>query len=908
MIQIPSQLFLRGLITYFNSENKIFLPVRSRQDIRVIHSKLFIKILAIALSFSFIHIIPPGIPTLDPSPVLTPGNANNTACTSFRDTVPADTVRGAHTKERLTETVSHSASDSIVVNLKDRHTVLYNHAKLDYEGNHLESGIIEIFFKQSLVEAKGLTDSTGYAQKPLFREAEQSTTQDSIKVNFDTGQALIYGMRSRQGELYTGAEISKKVNDSTVYSRNIFITTSDKPVPDYHINIYKAKVIPGKRIIAGGSQLYLAQVPTPVYLPFAYFPITRTRTSGILIPTWGESASRGYYLRNGGYYFAVSDYFDLALTGDIYTNGGWAFRTRSNYALRYKFRGNLQFNFERAINSLPGFSDYSKTDNYNIRWSHSREAAANPNTRFSASVNLGSSKYYRQSLNEAGTNNFLRNDLSSSVSISKKFAGTPFNASLSVTHSQNTNTGVIQMTLPSLNLNMDRIYPFASKHGGKTNALRKTGLTYSMQSAYHIRTTDELFFKPQMFEGARKGMQHRLGMNTNMKVLKYFTLNPSANYKETWYLDYISRHFDEENQTVATDTLNGFKSFREYSTGVSLSTNIYGTFRFKKGRLKAIRHTIRPSVSYSYRPDFSFYDDTYYDPVSGEETAYSPFEGGLYGTPGKGLQNNIGISVNNTFEAKVMPKDSTRQKPEKITLLNNLRFSTSYNMSADSLRWAPVNVSTGINLFKNQLRINLSARLDPYALNAANQRINTFNINNGGSLFRLPSANMNISYRLSNETFKRNSSSKSNSGSQNDLDEGIPEEGFTTGTGDKGKRKQNISLPYRHKIPWNLNLSYSFHYSDARRENEITTHVVNFNGNIQLTGKWDVGISSGYDFLQKDLTHTRLNFQRDLDSWRMNFSWVPFGNSTYYFFIGVKSSLLSDLKYDKQRLPDKRIF
>jgi hypothetical protein len=455
---------------------------------------------------------------------------------------------------------------------------------------------------------------------------------------------------------------------------------------------------------------------------------------------------------------------------------------------------------------------------------------------------------------------------------------------------------------------MDRIYPFASRSGASRNALQKLGLSYSMQTAYKIQTTDALFFKNEMFHGARKGMQQRVGLGTNMKILKYFTLNPTANYKETWYLDYIQKRYDPSSGGVVKDTINGFKSFREYSTGVSLTTNIYGTFRFNKGRLKAIRHTIRPSISYGYRPDFSFYDDTYYNPATDEQVAYSPFEGGLYGSPGKGIQNNIGISINNTFEAKVMPKDSTAVKPKKITLLNNLRFSTSYNMTADSLRWSPVNVSTGINLFKNQLRIDLTAQLDPYALNAENQRINLFNIQNNGSLFRMPNANVNIGYRLSNKTFKPDKKDSENN--TNDLDEGIQEQGISqasTGNNQKSKKREKYT-PYRHKIPWNLSLSYSFHYSDGHRENEITTHVVNFNGKIDLTPKWSVGLSSGYDFIRKDLSYTRMNFYRDLDSWKMNFTWVPFGNSTYYFFIGVKSSILSDLKYDKQKLPDKRLF
>ena len=336
--------------------------------------------------------------------------------------------------------------------------------------------------------------------------------------------------------------------------------------------------------------------------------------------------------------------------GDVYNNGSWGLRTESSYVFRYKFSGNFSLRYENLIRSVKGFDDYSKSSNFNIQWSHSQDSKSNPNARFSASVNLGSSKYFRESLNEVNSSDFLTNTLSSSVSYYKKFVGTPFNLNATASHSQNTNTQEITMTLPSLQVNMDRVYPFAGKGGIKKNALQKIGMNYSMKGDYRINTVDSLFFKPQMFETAKAGVQHTASANTNMKVFKYFTLSPSANFKEVWNWDYINRYYDPTTGTAIKDTVRGFKSFREYNAGVSLGTSIYGVFNFK-GRLKSIRHTIRPSISYGYRPDFA---DKYNQQVQKsidptDILTYSPFEDGIYGRPGAGLSNSIGINISNVL-------------------------------------------------------------------------------------------------------------------------------------------------------------------------------------------------------------------------------------------------------------------
>lgn len=827
---------------------------------------------------------------------------------------PKDSI--AKPKEFLESIIVHNADSLIRQDMKNKKILLYKNAHINYNDIDLTAGFIEIDNNTNIITAKGIKDSIGsYSQRPIFKQGSEESTQDTIKFNFKTEKAKIWGLRTEQQGIIIRGEVSKKHNDSVVFIENIKITTSEKEHPDYYIDIKRAKFIQNKKLVAGTSQLVIADVPTPVVLPFAYVPLTKGRTSGVLMPTWGENSRQGYFLQNGGYYFVVNDNFDLALLGDIYTNGSWGMRAESGYAKRYRFSGNFNFKYENLINSLKGFEDYTKTTNYNIRWSHSQDTKASPNSRFSASVNLGSSKYYKESINEYNTNAFLTNNLSSSVSYYKKFVGTPFNTSLSVTHSQNTNTEEIDMTLPSLQVNMDRVYPFTGKNGAKTNALQKTGLSYSLKADNRIKTTDAFFFKKEMFQDAKSGIQQNVALNTNMKALKFFTLSPSVAYKEVWYFDRLNKTFDDVANAVVTDTVSGFNAFREYSGAVSLSTTFYGMFKFKKGNLEAIRHVVRPSVSYSYRPDFSSYNEIVQksaDPTDFLE--YSPFQNGIYGGPGIGISNSLNFTLDNNLEAKVRKKDSTETEAKKIILLNNLNFSTSYNMAADSLKWTPVAVNAGTKIFKDKLSLNVRATLDPYAIDVNGKKINTFNINNGGSLFRLTNAGVTMNYSLSSKKDDKGKKTSEEKNAQENNSEGIFGENLNTTNqqmdnkaSDKNKVKE--TKLYQSNIPWTLQLAYTLNYTNANREQEISSNSLMFSGDIELTPKWNVGVSSGYDIKNAGFTYTQLRFSRDLDSWKLNFNWVPFGDrQTYYFFIGVKSSMLSDLKYDKRQVPDRVLY
>ena len=838
------------------------------------------------------------------------------------DTISVDSLKKP--KEFLEDIIKKKATDYIFNDFAKKNTTLYNNAEMYYQDIELKAGIIIIDYENNLAYAKGIVDTTGvYTQRPIFKQAGQESIQDSLIYNFKNEKAVIYNTTTEQSGVTIHGKLTKRENDSTLYISNAKFTTSLKDKPDYYIGTKIIKVVPGKKVVGGLSQLYLADVPTPAILPFFYAPLTKERSaSGIKLPTYGENSTQGFFLQNLGYYFAISDYVDLSVLGDIYTNGSWGLRFESNYALRYKFSGGFSLRFENLITSQRGFDDFAKRNNFYLRWNHSQDTQSNPNARFAASVNLGSSQYFRESINEINISRNITNTFSSSISYYKKFVGTPFNMNMSLTHTQNTNTEQIDMNLPSLQLSMDRIYPFAPKSGTKKNPIQNIGLTYNMDLQNRVTTSDDDFLKAGMFDDARSGMRQTIALSTNAKVLKYVTLSPSLNYNEVSYLKTIAKNYDPSlvaGDQVVTDTINGFDSYREYSGGVSASTNIYGMFNFKKGRLQAIRHTMRPSISFNYRPDFSFY----YDEVQQSEDPddfreYSRYDGGIYGAPSRGLSSSIGFTLNNVLEAKVMPKDSTSTEAKKITLLNNLNFSTSYNMAADSLKWSPVRMSASTSFFENKLSLNLSGTLDPYAINTNGSKINTFNINNGGSLFRLTQASVNTSYSISSKELGKNKeeSAKNNNrregqNNKDPLEDDLLGGDLTTRDSkfDNQEPEKKTAKLYNAELPWNISFRHTMSYSNSRRQNEISNNSLQFSGDVELSPKWNVGISSGYDFKRKGITPTSINFERDLDSWRMSFNWIPFGNRTsYYFFIGVKSSIFSDLKYDKRNTPDRRLF
>ena len=819
-------------------------------------------------------------------------------------------------KNVLEGIVKMNAKDFEKIDQKKKQLTLYNQASIKYTDFDIKAGIIVYDYEKKQVYAGRIKDTAGnYIQRPVFTQGTNIVEPDSIVYNNTTGKALIWNSRTKQGEMNIKAEISKRENDSVVFMKSARLTTAkDIDDPEYYFYVTKVKFVPKKKVVVGPTNLVIADVPTPIFLPFAYFPMSEKSTSGFIIPTPGQNNRQGYFLQNGGYYFALSDYYDLAILGDYYTNGSYGLRAESKYARRYKFNGQVNFRYENNIQSERGFPDYVNSKQYNIQWMHSQDAKAAANSRFSASVNLGSSQFFRQSVNMVNVGSTLNNNLSSSVSYSKTFQSVPqVNMSLSATHSQNTNTEQIDMTLPTLQASVDRIFPFASKDGVKKGFIKNINIQYNIRGENRIRTADSLFFKPQMFRDARTGFQHSIPINTNFKILKYFNISMGAAYNEVWTLNTIKKYFSPIENKVITEDLKGFETFRTYNFSAGIGTTIYGTFNFGEDKkIQAIRHVMRPNISYAYTPSFEKYFDTYAIDASGLTTAeYTKFDGGLFGAPGKNFSNNVGIELSNTFEAKIVDKESKKGESKKIMLINNLNFATNYDITADSLAWTPMRVSGGTLLFKDKLNLNFGATLDPYAIDNAGQRINTFNIENGGSLFRMTSANLTINYEFSSTDGEKQSNQQNlqNGGTGDDLfgrNTDLSDSRQSLFNKEETQDEEKNTEWYNTKLPWDIRLAYSVTYNNSNRQNEISSHSLMASGNFELSPRWKVGLSSGYDFKQKGVTFTQFRFERDLESWRMSFDWVPFGTNTYWgFFIGISSSVLSDIKYDKRQLPDR---
>lgn len=830
-------------------------------------------------------------------------------------------------RETLTDVVDAFAKDYKRLSRKENKMYLFNEAEVIYGDMIINAGRIILDNKSQEVFAAGIVDSTGaYTQMPSFKQGDNLIEPDSLIFNFKTQKALVFNSRTEQGGFKVKGEISKRQNDSIYYLANAkFTTAEDVDDADYYFFARKIKFVPNSKIVTGFVNMYIADVPTPLGLPFGYFPLTDKQSSGFIIPSYGENNNRGFFLQNGGYYFAISDNADLAIQGDYFTNGSYGLRLENNYNVRYQFSGNVALRYEKLLSEERGFPDFSETTVFNIRWSHSQDQKSNPSSRFSASVNLGSSDFFQQSVNQSNTGNFLNNTLNSSVSYSKSFEGElGMNLNISATHNQNTNTEVINLTLPTLQFSVGRIFPFEPNDGTKKGAIQNINLQYNVRAENRITTTDSLFFKPEMFEGADVGARHTIPISTNFKIFDHFSVSTSANYNEVWTLKTFEQRYDEQLRQVDRDTINGFDSYRTYDFSTSLGTTVYGMFDFGDDKkFKAIRHVIRPSISYNISPAFDqYYDEYVRTGIAGledEVVEYSRFEGTLNGAPGNRFSSSMSFNITNDLEAKVRKKDSTLvgdERFKKVMLLSNFGISTNYNFAADSLNLSPLSLRGTLPIVQDKLAINFLGTLDMYAINSNNRRINKLNINNGGSLFRLTRGNASFSYSLSNKDFQKKEEKEEEEedfDSESYLNGGRPDNLF--GTSEMMNRPNPDKEPvsdenefYNYSIPWNLNLSYTMTYSNVARENEISSHSIMFSGDVELSPTWNVGVSSGYDLKNKGFSFTQLRFAKDLKSWQMSFNWTPFGiRRSWFFFIGIKSNILQDVKYDRNRERDRTL-
>lgn len=814
------------------------------------------------------------------------------------DTISADTVKKS--PQALESTVKYTAADSISIDLRKRKVYLYNKAEINYEQINLTAALVDIDFPTNLITAYGKRDSLGILQdKPVFTEAGKDYMSEVMIYNYKTKKGRIKKVKTKEGEGYLHGKTIKKMPDNTINVKQGSYTTCELDHPHFEIRYTKAKVIPKDKIVSGPAYLVIEDVPIPFILPFGFFPNKKGQQSGILIPSYGESSNRGFYFEGGGYYWGISDKMDLELTGDIYTKGSWALEPTFRYKKRYGYNGTFSGSYSVNKVGEEGTTDYEVSKDFAIRWTHAQDPKARPKSRFNANVNIVSSSHSQY--NPVSTQDYLSNTFRSSISYQTSFGDAVY-LTASASHNQNTTTEIVNITLPQLSLSTTKFYPFRRKQQvGSLRWYENITVSYNLDAQNTFSGADSLVtFDQEMIDQFNNGMKHKVSASSSIKLLKYFNLTNSINYTERWYSKTIRKYYNDDvsvvgDEGVVTDTVRGFAAARDYSLSSSLSTMVYGMVNFKKGPVKAIRHVMTPSVSLSYRPDFGDkkygYYDTYFDPESGQYVDYSIFANEIYGSPSSGKSGSINFGLSNNLEMKVKRKqretDTIPQEDNKIKLIDNLSFSMSYNMAADSLNWSTLSVSGRTKLF-DKLDVTYSASYDPYALDEDGLRINEFVWNTDGKLFRRDNSSwkFGFNYQLSDSDWKEMHS-----------DKGTPEE--------LDQINRNPSQYIRWDNQWSINLSYTLHYTNEFISQQYDTDIIqtlSFNGSVNITDKWKLRVRSGYDFEQKELSYTSLNLHRDLHCWQMSFNWIPFGSiQSWNFTIQAKSAMLQDLKLEKKK-------
>ncbi len=805
---------------------------------------------------------------------------------TFQLGTPVDTLKkiGA-SNSFLKEKVHYSSDDSMRVDLINQKAYLYGNAQVMYEDLKLNAGYIEIDFKNNIVCATSIKDSSGKEiQKPIFEEGEDKFKAGKICYNFETKKGKINDVITQQGDGYIHGRDIKKDTNNVYYVAHGKYTTCDLEHPHYYIGAKKIKVIPNDKIITGPADLYIADIPTPLAIPFGFFPNKKGRASGILIPTYGESSNLGFFLKDGGFYFGNNEFVDFALRGDIYSNGSFGGKANSNYKKRYRYNGGLNVSYARIINGDRALPNSTTQNNFFVRWNHTQDPKAHPNSRFSANVNAGSSSYNKYNGNVTG--DYLTNTFQSNIAYSKTFIGTPFNFSANARHSQNTITKKIDISLPELALSMNRIYPFKSKTAVGNKWYDKIGVSASANARNDINTYDSLLFKPQTLQQMKNGVRIAVPISTSFNVLKYFILTPSINTSSDIYFQTIRKHYDPDTKKILVDTIAGAKMGNDINLSTGLSTRLYGDYFFKTKHLKQIRHVATPTITASYRPDFSESQYGYYKNVrdsTGTTKQYSIFENGIYDGPAEGRSGLIGFSLNNSLEAKVRQESDSGRVDKKVVLLESFNVGFSYNMAVKNYNWSPININGRTKLFK-VMNITAGAILDPYQIDSAGNHIERYEWDNHTQhIGRLTSANLSVSTSLrSKQTSKPKTS---NSATQDEIDY------INT------HRDAYVDF----NVPWNLTVYYNLNYNKAGIVKQVSQSMT-LNGDLSVTKKWKISLTSGYDFTSKKSTLTSINIYRDLHCWEMRFNWVPFGfRQSFSIDINVKSAMLRDMKLSRKK-------
>lgn len=881
---------------------------------------------------------------LQPPPKLADTNKRMLDSLDANRLANADTTRKRKmTKSSLDAKLEHAAEDSVVIDNVNKITYLYGKARVIYQDFELDADYIRFDSKNNLIFARGVKNKNGkYVGRPIFKmQGQGSSVADSLAYNTKSGKGDVYGVYTAQeGGFFSGGK-TRKQPDNEVHVSGTTFSTCNLPEPHFGIHITKG-IATENQIITGPVYMEFERVPLPLALPFAFFPKPNKKSSGILLPTPGEDATRGFFLQGGGYYLALNDYWDAKLTGDLYTNGSYNVNLLTNYTKRYKYNGNFNLAYASTRNGLEGTPEYTPQKSFRIMWSHTQNANLHPGTTFSASVNAGTSSHYR--INPGNSrydfNQIADNQLNSSITYGKVFGpNNMFNFAASLNHSQRTTDRSVNLTLPQITLNMTSLNPFDRKDRvGEQKWYQKINVGYSMQAQNTVNSTEDQLFKQGGLNRFRNGMSHSIPINLSLNVLKYLNFTSGGDYTERWHLQTINKRQISRSigDSVAIDTVNGFKRAGNYSLRVGFTTKVYGKKLFsKKGWLHGIQHVITPSINFSYSPDFSsdrfsYYKDLQYftDDIrpgrsiptgefvrdqQGRVQRYSIFENSVYGGPGMGKQAAIGFNFDNTVEIKVRNrKDTTGTGDKKIAILQGLTFSSSYNFVQEQKKLAPVSFN-GRSQFTEKLGISFYGSLSPYLVENVARTSGT-GINqttsyaleevdkyvwNHGKLPRLTSLNFSFGYSLNPEALKRRNENLNQANQQANQMVRTPAQNEALAA---VSRDPNAFVDFN--IPWNFTFAYSFDYRNPTgfRGNKSITNTLTFNGDFNLTPKWKIQFNSGIDFSNKGLAPTSFAIYRDLHCWDFSANWVPFGPyRSYSIDIRVKASILQDLKLSKRQ-------
>lgn len=847
------------------------------------------------------------------------------------DSLAADTTKK---KEPLDAPVIYEASDSIVFT-KEGYAHLYGEGKVNYQNIELTSAVITMNMDSSTVYATGVTDTAGVETgSPIFKDGETPYESKIMRYNFKTKKGFINSIVTQQGEGYVTSEEGKKGANDEIYMRHGKYTTCDNHEhPHFYLKLSMAKVRPKKNVVFGPAQLVVEDVPLPIAVPFGFFPFNSSYSSGFIMPTYGDEMNRGFYLRDGGYYFAISDQMDLKVLGEVFTKGSWGLSAASNYNKRYKFSGSFNASYLVTKTGEKNMPDYSVSKDFRIQWSHRQDAKANPNSSFSASVNFATSSYDRSSLSSLyNPQQYSQNTKASSVSYSRNFPEIGLNISGAFNITQNTRDSSLSMTLPDVNISLNRIYPFKrKKSAGDERWYEKISLQYTGSITNSISTKDNLLFKTPLTQW-ENGMQHKIPVSATFNLFKYINIVPSFNYTERWYLRKVKQSYDASPTSrdhVKRDTINGFNRLYDYNLSLQMNTKLYGMYKplFMKSKELQIRHVFTPTVSYTYTPDFGksrygYYDTYTYTDEDGEvrTVEYSPYEGAVYGYPGKNMSQNISFSIDNNIEMKMKSdKDTTGYK--KISLIDQLGASLSYDVA--NKKWSDLSMNLRLKLTKSYT-FNMNASFATYAYQFdenGNVVVGDRTEWSYGRFGRFQGYSGSFSYTLNNDTFKKlfgkkeeDEKNKDNKGKEENEDEETEEETEEQNNNSNMRKTEKASVNsdgyLAFKLPWSVSLSYSYSIREDRSKDiniktmrypYSLTHSLNVSGNFKIGSRWNMTYSTGYDFTSKEMSMTTLNITRDLHCFNMSCGLVFGPFTSYNFSIRANSSMLTDaLKWDQR--------